>query len=58
MDDRGRELRFVAVAGGFSLLQNTQTGPGAHQASYPSGSRGVGGNLRGKSGRGDKHGKA
>jgi hypothetical protein len=58
MDDRGREFQFVAVAGGFSLLQNTQTGPGAHQASYPSGCRGVGGNLRGQSGRGDKHGKA
>lgn len=41
MDDRRREFRFVAVAEGFSLLQNTPTGPGAHQASYPSGCRGV-----------------
>jgi hypothetical protein len=40
LDDRGSRVRFLAVAGNFSLHRSVQNGFGAHPASYPIGTRG------------------
>jgi hypothetical protein len=40
LDDRGSRVRFLAVAGKFSLHQRVQNGSGAHPDSYPMGTRG------------------
>jgi hypothetical protein len=40
LDDRGSRVRFPAGAGNFSLHHRFQDGSGAHQASYPMGTRG------------------
>jgi hypothetical protein len=40
LDDRGSGVRFPAESGNFSLHHRVQDGSGAHQASYPTGTRG------------------
>jgi hypothetical protein len=40
LDDRGSRFRFPVGAGNFSLHHRVQNGSGAHQASYPMGTRG------------------
>jgi hypothetical protein len=40
LDDRGSRVRFPAGAGNFSLHHRVQNGSGAHQVSYPMGTRG------------------
>jgi hypothetical protein len=40
LDDRVSRVRFLAVAGNFSLHHRVQNGSGAHPASYPMGTRG------------------
>jgi len=40
LDDRGSKVRISARAGNFSLYHRVQNGPGAHLASYPTGTRG------------------
>jgi hypothetical protein len=40
LDDRGSGVRFPAVAGNFSPHHRVENDPGAHQASYPMGTRG------------------
>jgi hypothetical protein len=49
LDDRGSRVRLPAGAGNFSLHHRVQNGSGAHQASYPMGTRGSfpGGNAAG-----------
>jgi hypothetical protein len=39
LDDWGSRVRFPAETGNFSLHHPVQNGSGAHQASYPMGSR-------------------
>jgi hypothetical protein len=39
LDDPGSRVRFLSVAGNFSLLHRVQNGPGAHPASYAVGTR-------------------
>jgi hypothetical protein len=40
LNDRGFRVRFPAGNGNFSLHHCAQNGSGAHQASYPMGTRG------------------
>jgi hypothetical protein len=40
LDDRGSRVRFPAGVGNFSLHRLIQNSSGAHQASYPMGTRG------------------
>jgi hypothetical protein len=40
LDDRGSMIRFLAMAGNFSLYYGIQNGSGAHPASYLMGTRG------------------
>jgi hypothetical protein len=40
LDDRGSRFRFPAGAGNFSLHNHVQNCSGAHQSSYPMGTRG------------------
>jgi hypothetical protein len=40
LDDRGSSVRFLAVAGNFSLHHRVQNGSGPHLASYPTDIRG------------------
>jgi hypothetical protein len=40
LDDRGSSVRFLAVAGNFSLHHRVQKGSGTHPASYPMGTKG------------------
>jgi hypothetical protein len=40
LDDRDSSFRFPAGTGNFSLHHSVQNGSGAHQTSYPMGTRG------------------
>jgi hypothetical protein len=40
LNDRGSRVRFQEGVGNFSLHHRVQNGSGAHQASYPMGTRG------------------
>jgi hypothetical protein len=41
LDNRGFRVQFPAGAGNFSLHHRVQNGSGAHEASYPMGTRGL-----------------